>query len=194
MLEQVGLVAINHLLRSAQWARDRLAPSAGSVARIVMPPLQWEFAIDPDGTLSQASAAQPDVVIVLPTDTPFHALAGSDAILRKARITGSAELADNLGFVLRNLRWDAEEDLSHFVGDIAAHRIVALARRWSAWHKEAAQNALENLSEYLREEQPSLTGRKVSAEFCAAVDVLRDDLARLEKRIDRLEPLTSKAS
>jgi len=187
MLEQAAILTLNRLLRDAQWARERLALSAGSTVRVAMPPLRLEFAIDADGTLSEAATQHPDVVIALPVDTPLHALRGSDALMRNARITGSAELADSLGFVFRNLRWDAEEDLSRLVGDIAAHRLVALARRIAVWHMDAAKNLIENFAEYLREEQPTLTRRGLAKEFADAVDDLRDNLARLDKRIERLE-------
>jgi ubiquinone biosynthesis protein UbiJ len=191
MLEQSAILMLNHLLKDAQWARERLAQSAGSTVRIAMPPFRLEFAIDADGKLSEASTQQPDVVIALPADAPLHALSGSEALMRKARITGSAELADSLGFVFRNLRWDAEEDLSRLVGDIAAHRLVAQARRLASWHVDATNNLAENFAEYLREEQPILTGARLAEEFAKNVDDLRDDVARLDKRVARLEKLVN---
>jgi ubiquinone biosynthesis accessory factor UbiJ len=187
MIEQAAIIALNHLLRDAQWARERLAPLAGRTTRVFMPPLRLEFAINPDGTLSEAATEQPDVVIALPPQAPLYALRGADALLQQARITGSAELADTLGFVLRNLGWDYEEDLSQLVGDIAAHRIAAAVRRFAAWQRDAVRNTAENVAEYLREETTVLTARALASEFAGAVDALRDDLARLEKRIERLE-------
>ena len=146
MLEQSAILVLNHLLMDAQWARERLALSTGSTVRIAMPPWRLEFAIDADGSVSEAATQHPDVVIALPADTPLQALSGSEALMRKARITGSAELADSLGFVFRNLRWDAEEDLSRVVGDIAAHRLVALTRRFASWHVDAAKESDRELS------------------------------------------------
>jgi len=91
-----------------------------------------------------------------------------------------------LGFVIRNLRWDAEEDLSTIVGDIAAHRIVAGTREFAAWQQQAARNLAENLAEYFTEEQP-LIARQADIElFSSDIDRLRDDLARLEKRLQHL--------
>lgn len=187
MIEQAAIIALNHLLRDAQWARERLAPLAGRTTRVFIPPLRLEFAINPDGTLSEAATEQPDVVIALPPQAPLYALRGADALLQQARISGSAELADTLGFVLRNLRWDYEEDLSRLVGDIGAHRIAAAVRRLASWQRDAARNTAENLAEYLREETTVLTARALALEFAGAVEELRDDLARLEKRIERLE-------
>jgi len=187
MIEQAAVLALNHLLRDAQWARERLAPLAGRTACLALPPLRVAFAIQSDGTIAEASVESPDVTIILSSQAPLRALQGADAVLRETRVTGSAELADTLGFVLRNLRWDWEEDLSRFIGDIAARRVAGVVQRVTGWQRDAARSAIENVAEYLREEQPTLTGRGPAGEFAAAVDVLRDDLARLEKRIERIE-------
>ncbi len=187
MIEQAVILALNHLLRDAQWARERLAPLAGKTARMRMPPLSIEFAIAQDGTLAVAASAQPDVVIDLPAHAPFQFLGGMDTLLRQARVSGSAELADTLGFVLRNLHWDFEEDLSRVIGDIAAHRVAQGVRGLASWQATAVRRASENVAEYLREENGSLKGKAAVSGFATAVDALRDDLARLEKRIERIE-------
>jgi ubiquinone biosynthesis protein UbiJ len=186
MIEQIAVVALNHLLRDAQWARERLAPSAGKTVRLAVWPVTVDLAINPDGTLSEVAVERPDVIITLPAGAPLAALGGREALLRQARVTGSAELADTFGFVLRNLRWDYEEDLSQVLGDVAAHRIGGSLRRFGAWQASAANNIIENLGEYLREEQPVFASSALVGEFGSTVDRLRDDLARLEKRIERL--------
>ncbi len=181
------MTAVNHLLGQASWARDKLAPFAGHAAQIKIPPFEASFLIGEDGCISVATAeADLEVSISLPTSTPLLALQGKEAVMRAARIEGSAEFAEALGFVIRNLRWDAEEDLSKLVGDIAAHRIVAGTREFAAWQQQAAQNLAENFAEYFTEEQPLIARQADIAEFSAGIDHLRDDVARLEKRLQRL--------
>jgi ubiquinone biosynthesis protein UbiJ len=106
--------------------------------------------------------------------------------MRAARIEGSAEFAEALGFVIRNLRWDAEEDLSRVVGDVAAHRLVKGSRELATRQQQAAQNFAANLAEYFTEEQPLIARQADIATFSADIDRLRDDVARLEKRLQRL--------
>ena len=181
------LAAINHLLGQSAWAREKLAPFAGHAAQIKLPPFEAAFLIGADGCISEPSAgAELEVSISLPAATPLLALQGKDAVMRAARIEGSAEFAEALGFVIRNLRWDAEEDLSKIVGDIAAHRIVGGAREFAGAQQRAAQNLAENLAEYFTEEQPLIARRDAVADFSADIDRLRDDVARLEKRLQRL--------
>lgn len=182
------LAAVNHLLGQAAWAREKLVPFAGHVARIELPPFEAAFLIAADGCLAAPSPeATPEVGISLPATAPLLALQGKATVMRAARIEGSAEFAEALGFVIRNLGWDSEEDLSRLFGDIAARRIVSGTRELAAWQRQAAQNFAENLAEYFTEEQPLIARRVAIAEFSAEIDRLRDDLSRLEKRVQRLD-------
>jgi ubiquinone biosynthesis protein UbiJ len=181
------LAAVNHLLGQAAWAREKLVPFAGHAAQIKLPPFEAAFLIGADGFLAvPAPDADLEVSILLPAAAPLLALQGKDAVMRAARIEGSAEFAETLGFVIRNLRWDAEEDLSTIFGDIAAHRIVAGTREFAGWQRQAAQNFAENLAEYFTEEQPMIARQADIATFASDVDRLRDDTARLEKRLQKL--------
>ena len=179
--------AINYLLGQAAWAREKLLPFAGHAAQIKLPPFEAAFLIGADGYISAPTEdAELEVSISLPAATPLLALQGKDAVMRAARIEGSAEFAEALGFVIRNLRWDAEEDLSKIIGDITAHRIVAGTRDFAAWQQQAAQNFAANLAEYFTEEQPLIARQTDIADFAGDIDRLRDDVARLEKRLQRL--------
>lgn len=179
-----ALFAVNHLLTQAAWARQKLAPFAGHSAKISMPPLQAAFLVLEDGRLgAPAPDAVPEVSITLPATAPLLALQGNEVLMRAARLEGSVDFAEALGFVIRNLRWDAEEDLSNVVGDIAAHRIVGTAQQFLGWQKQAAQNLAENLAEYFTEEQPLIARRAAIADFALDIDRLKDDVARLEKRV-----------
>ena len=181
------LAAINHLLGQAAWAREKLVLFAGHAAQIKLPPFEAAFLIGHDGFIAApAPDAELEVSISLPATTPLLALQGKDAVMRAARIEGSAEFAETLGFVIRNLHWDAEEDLSRIFGDIAAHRIVAGTREFAGWQQQAAQNFAENFAEYFTEEQPMIARRIAIADFSADIDRLRDDVARLEKRLEKL--------
>ncbi|MFA7268501.1 MAG: ubiquinone biosynthesis protein [Sterolibacterium sp.] len=186
MLDRAALLALNHLLQGASWARARLAPFAGKSVRLSLPPLQLELSVNAEGLFEQADPQRFDVDITLPADTPLLALRGWDATLKATHISGSAEFADALGFVLRNLRWDFEEDLSQHVGDIAAHRIAGLFSSFTSWQRQAGRNLAENIAEYLTEENPTLAKPEVVETFSKEVGQLRDDLRQLEQRVANL--------
>ena len=105
---------------------------------------------------------------------------------REIDITGDTDLASAIHHVARNLRWDAEEDLSRVFGDIVAHRMAEAGRTLQRWGTQAADNTARSFTEYWTEEEPLIASRRDLDEFGRAVDELRDDAARLEKRIERL--------
>ena len=84
------------------------------------------------------------------------------------------------------MRWDIEEDLSQVVGDIVARRAVQLMGRLARWQVAGARNFALSVTEYLTEEAPAIARRQDIERFCAEVDALRDDLARCEKRLERV--------
>jgi ubiquinone biosynthesis protein UbiJ len=89
--------------------------------------------------------------------------------------------------VLQNLRPEPEEELSRFIGDAAAQRIVGLLRLSASHWRQLAERMLDSSAHYLVTENPMLVGRAEVDEFNAAVSRLRDDVARLEKRVELRE-------
>ena len=188
MLLGTALTAINHLLAGEDWARQQLSPFAGQTARLEFGALALPLAISADGLFVAAGRdAAADVTITLPADAPLRALTDRESLFTAARLAGSAQLAENLGFVFRNLRWDVEADLSRVVGDIAAHRLVAGGKQLARWHQQQAKNLAANFAEYFTEESPSIARSSDVASFCAQVASLPDELSRLEARIAALE-------
>lgn len=189
MLDLAALQAFNHLISAAPWASRRLAPFAGKRARLVLGAIPLEFRIAPDGTFESLGTGAPDVDIVLPASAPLALLQGQgrEAMMRGAQITGAADFAEALGFVLRHLEWDAEEDLSRVVGDIAARRLAASASGFAAAQAEAVRRLADNIAEYLRYEQPVGMLPQDAARFTAENKALSDRAAALAQRIAALE-------
>lgn len=186
MLDRAALHALNHLLQDARWARSRLAPFVGKALRLTLPPLKLDLVVNQEGMFAPIELEKFDVEISFPADAPMLALAGAENLYKAANISGSAEFADALGFVMRNLRWDFEEDLSRYVGDIAAHRVAGLFTTFDAWQRQARQNLAENLAEYLTEEQPTLAKAEAVKTFGQEIDRLRNDLQQLDQRVSLL--------
>lgn len=189
MIEAAVLAGLNHVLAQSAWARDRLVPFAGRHARIAMPPWRLGLAVSVAGLFEPADAdAAPDVEITLPGDAPFLALRGQERIMQAARVEGSAEFATELAYVLKNLRWDFEEDLARTFGDIAAHRIAGSLSAFADWQGRAARNLAENIAEYAAEENAVVLGAAEHKAFAADVARLREDIERVERRLERQRP------
>lgn len=185
MLTQAIVVTLNHFIGQDAWAQDRLRLYSGRTARVTAGPLALTLAVTSDGALAEAAVDVPDVVIVLPPAPGFSG--GIAGVMKRAHVTGSVDFAETLAFVLRNLRWDVEEDLSRVVGDVAAHRVVAALRNLNAWQRRATLNLSENLAEYVEHEQRAVIVRPAFVGFRDALLRLRDDIESLEERLLRLE-------
>lgn len=182
---------INHLLRTNGWALERLAPHAGRVACFDNGPISVMVAVTAGGEVTDAAQnAVADVIVRMTPGLMLRILAHDVSAWGEVKVEGDSEFAVVINHVVRNLRWDIEEDLSRVVGDIAAHRMVAAGRKLDQWGRQSADNLARSFSEYWTEEQPLIASRHDVESFARDVDVLRDDLARLEKRV---EGLSSKA-
>jgi ubiquinone biosynthesis protein UbiJ len=179
--------ALNHLLTQNSWALHRLAPFAGMTARFDIAPLSFAYTILQDGSLRSAgTAAEADALCVIaPSLLPRLALHDEKA-RNEIRSEGNTGLLTEIFFLSRNLRWDAAEDLSGITGDIVAERIVHSAQNSQQLLRNAAANLAKAASEYLTEESPLLAKPQRVSAFMQQVDMLRDDVARLEQRIGRL--------
>ena len=188
MLNSVALTAINHLLAQHAWARNRLGAHAESVVAIKMVGAMLWFAITKDGYLSDASRdVTADATIDVSQDT-FGALSdgGVEALMSRVRIQGNADLADALGFVFRHLRWDREADLASVFGPIVGRRLNLVISRGTEAIPEAGSRLAQNASEYLVHEGGMLVSHDQIETQQEALRHLRDDMARLEKRVSRL--------
>ncbi len=192
MLAWPGLAAINHVLRGADWARERLSLFSGSIVRIEVTPFAAIIRIEADGTLSEVGEdSVPIASIRLGPVTAARLLVMHDDSARKdVQVDGDAALASALTGVLTTLRWDVEEDLSRVVGDIAAHRMVNAGSRFVSWQASTTANLAQSVAEFVTHEQPLIASREAVSDFVQAVDALRDDVERLEKRIEKIDSAT----
>lgn len=143
--------------------------------------------------LRPESTAEPDVVLTgsIATLARLAAPGGDDdngAAIRGGGldITGDAFTAQAFQKLLKHARPDPEEELSRFVGDAAAHRAGRLARGLRDWALEARSTMGANIREYLQEEGRQVPSRYEFERFGREIDALRDGVARLEARLNRL--------
>ena len=101
-------------------------------------------------------------------------------------ITGDAYTAQTFQKLLGYAKPDFEEELSHVVGDTAAHSTSMLVKNIANWARDARATLGSNIREYLQEEACEVPSRYEVEKFASEVDSLRDDVARLEARIKRL--------
>ena len=183
-----GERAVNHVLRGSPLALERLRPHAGRTVAFRVGPVALALTVQSTGEVAAAlpGTARDLEVRISPFLVPRLA-AREEAAFGEIEMEGDAQLAQEVSFLVRNLSWDVEEDLSRVVGDIAAHRIAGAARGLARWGRDASLRVAQGAAEYWTEESPLVASRVKVEGFARDVSELRDAVARLEKRVERLE-------
>lgn len=183
-------VLINQALALDEVAQQSMAKLAGKTLLIQIEgtPFKWFFAPQTDGFLQMPSSVEfPDAVI---SGMPFSLLRllSEPTLLTTgiATLSGEMKVAQSFMTVFAQLQIDWEEQLSHVVGDVVAHQIGNLARNTQQYTQKTVQTLQQNTVEYLQEESRFLPTQPELELFYNEVDMVRSDVARLEKRLERL--------
>jgi ubiquinone biosynthesis protein UbiJ len=186
--------AVNHLLAREAWGRERLAPYAGKTARLSFSSIVLTFAVESDGYLSavdEIDARAVDVSLsIAPDALPAFMQSGQAAVMKHVKIEGDAEFATQLAKLAEHLRWEPEEDLAKLIGDAPAHRAAEIMRAAGEQAIRASRSLRDSIAEYLLDENPQLVRRGALDVFNSELARARDALARVEKRIERLDQQT----
>jgi ubiquinone biosynthesis protein UbiJ len=134
-------------------------------------------------------------------DEPDTTISGSPAALFKlglhrdsaplffsgeVEIRGNTRLGRQFKALLAEMEIDWEEYLSRVTGDIAAHHIVKMFNELGKWNRSVASNLADDIGEYLQEESRDIVSGAETDLFNQQVDILRNDVDRLEARVCRL--------
>lgn len=186
MLKSLSTKLLQHLAAQNAWASPILKPYAGKSVSIDCVLFKTDLVIVEDGTLVSAGETNvADATVHIPPSLLPRLLAKDEAAKLQIRIEGDTELAATLAKVFAEMRWDYEEDLSKIVGDVPAYKIGEFTRSSSQTIKQTAVNLAEMLSEYWQEEKPTLAKKRHVEQFNNDVDILRADVERMEKRLNK---------
>jgi ubiquinone biosynthesis accessory factor UbiJ len=187
MLKPLVTHFLQHLTRQNQWSRAYLAPFAGKVVCFDFSVTQSQLCILEDGSLCIAGETRaPDATVHIPPSLAMRLLANDDSAKSHIKIDGDTHLATEVSKVLQGMRWDVEDDLSKVVGDVAAYKIGGFSKQAFAEARQQTTNVAEMLTEFWQEEVPLLAKKRHVEQFNHDVDTLKSDLARVEKRLEKV--------
>jgi ubiquinone biosynthesis protein UbiJ len=104
----------------------------------------------------------------------------------EVEIIGDTGLGHAFSRALAGLDVDWEEQLAKVIGDPFAHQVGTRVRAAGRWGQKTTDTLTMDLQEYLQEEAKLLPTRYEIEAFLSRVDILRDDMERVEARIERL--------
>lgn len=186
-------VALNRTLRLEPEVLADFAQLDGKLLALSVDGLNWDFYIEciPSGVRVLPSFERKADVHLRSGAVGYAQLArqfksGDSSLPAGATVDGDAELLHRFTRLLARIGFEPAELIAKFTGDGVAQRLVGGLQSFFGWGQQSAKTLTLNTAEYLREETYDLA-RKVDADdWSSAVETLRDDVARLEARLNRL--------
>lgn len=129
-LQNRVVLFLNHVLMQEPQAQQRLRRQQGKPVRVQWGDFHMTMAPTPAGLLERpAGDRPPELHVTLTQASPF---AVAQRVLTGERpgvdIQGDVQLAAEVAWLVDNVRWDVEEDLSRLVGDATAHTLIGATR------------------------------------------------------------------
>ena len=144
--------------------------------------------------LSEHYEGEPDTVIKGTPAALFKMGIASDVapmmLKGEVEISGDMRLGREFKKLLAEMDVDWEEKLSSLIGDAPAHQLTRIAKQFTHWAGKAKQSIVADISEYLQEESRDVVAGAELEIFYEDVDELRDDVDRLQARLDVLKKET----
>lgn len=134
-----------------------------------------------DGPVDTTLAGRPYSMLRLALGDSKKVLFSGDVTIR-----GDVELGQRFKQSLDKLDIDWEEHLAHLSNDIIAHKAGHFVREIGTWLRNAGERLSRDSAEYLQQEAFSTPDRNDVEAFYRGVETLRDDVARLEARLQLL--------
>jgi len=183
---------MNHVLKREPWACSELAKHAGKTVLVKLPFGYLYFEITPLGYLdSLEQLPEPTLALEISSKELSDLLARSGNLKEQAfkavKITGDADLAQLIGRLAGQLRWEYEEDLAQLIGDAPAHFAVRQGKKMISATRLAASDLLDNVVEYVSEERKVLLNQRDFLTHKSKLNDVREAVDRLEKRIQLIE-------
>ncbi|MBT8517633.1 hypothetical protein G6672_03665 [Polynucleobacter paneuropaeus] len=186
---------VNHILASEPWAMAELSPHVGKSICLNLPMGQMAVEITPQGKIAALdSTDQASLLLEVSAQALSGLLASSgnlrDQAFKAVKISGDADLAQLIGRLVSQVRWEYEEDLAKWVGDAPANFAVRQAKTMVKAGQAATKDFLQNVVEYVSEERKILLNKRDFMIRKNELNELRDSVDRIEKRIALLEQKT----
>lgn len=174
-----------------------LKPLVGKVIAFKIMPLDWVIFLCPTANNIQVLEhyqGQPDTLLASSigglammglSTNPMRPVFSGDV-----SIEGDMDTGRRFQRLFKLLDPDFEEVLSHYTGDIIAHKTGQLIRASHDWGQDTLSTLQLNISEFLQDETRDLPAQAEVDILFRQVDELRSGYDRLHARIARLHQLT----
>jgi ubiquinone biosynthesis protein UbiJ len=193
-LERLLERAVAQARNDSPRAISLLAALQGRKLEIRVSGTAWTAVLESDGQTLHLRPGGPADASIIGAPLSLLGLTAQDpqAVIARGdvRIEGDAQIAQQFRELALLLRPDLEMGLSRLVGRSGAHLAVLGLRAAHDWTRAATWTAAQNVAEYLAHERGDLVSRPEAEHFLRGVDQLREQLDRVDARLQHLENRT----
>jgi ubiquinone biosynthesis protein UbiJ len=151
----------------------------------------WTTVVESTGRSLKAYRALDADAKIVGAPLSLLALAGADsqAVIQRGdvRIEGDTEIAQQFRELGLLLRPDLESGMARVLGRSGAHIAMRGMRAALDWTRAAAWTSVRNVAEYLAHESRDLVSRPEAEHFLRGVERLREQLDRIDARLQHME-------
>ena len=185
--------AINRYLALDPEMLDKLGQFNGKVIKLEMTGINKELYMLPNSRgiqiLTEHEGSADTVLRGSPVSLFKMGLVSNAANLLlkgEIEITGDTRLGHQFKNVFSQMDIDWSEPLANLLGDSLAYQIQQSASKFTDWGKQTVKSVSTSFSEYLQEESRDVVTETELNIFNEAVDQLRNDVERMQARINLL--------
>lgn len=185
-------LVLNHLIAQHRRCKDKLQKEAGKVVCIEVAPVSITLRVSHEGYFVASHStngvkAPVDTHISMQWTDLVGSISAPSSMARRAKIEGDMDFAQVVSSVLNDLSWDSERDLARIVGDAQAVWIMSTLAGFGTNLKDVFNRFKANLREYAVYEKGLSPSADEFDAFRGDIAKLRDELARLEKRVQQVQ-------
>jgi len=184
---------INRYLALDPEMLDKLAQFNGKVIKLKITGINKELYMLPNDRGMQVLAEYDGAADTVLRGTPISLFkmgmvsnAANLLLKGEVEITGDTRLGHQFKNIFSQMEIDWSEPLANLVGDSVAFQLNQSAKKFGQWGKDSVKSVSTSFSEYLQEESRDVVTETELQIFSDAVDQLRDDVDRLQAKINVL--------
>ncbi len=182
----LALPIINHLIQQNRETQAALSGYNGIVVTIEAAGMRVHGELNEQGFLQETSRPA-DTEIVFHASAVQKILQGQTPGVGDFNISGDQALGFYLLPLLGSLRYHANDDISRIFGDAAAGSISTRANHVKNTLKQIGQSLMGQAADYAREPEAPVITRAEFEAWTEEVERLRDDIARLQARLEKMD-------
>ncbi len=180
------LPLLNHVIQQNTEIQADLAEFAGRSLQLEASGLRVKGVFDRQGFL-QDFDGQAETEIVFRPSAVQKILSGQKPGVGDVAVNGDTALGMAVLPLVGQLRYYANDDLSRLFGDAVVGSVSSRAERLGQTLKQIGRGLAGQLGSFAQEPESPVVGKETFESWRNGVEQLRDDVARLEARLNKLE-------